>query len=96
MGLRLPDFIIDIGPTVVSGVIAAYVSALVVTKIYRDYNLLFATILPFCSYFICLFIGDILIATDVGWSTKSIGVLLREVVTIGAYYYFLKDGVLKK
>ena len=40
MGLRLPDFIIDIGPTVVSGVIVAYVSALAVTKIYRDYNLL--------------------------------------------------------
>ena len=66
-----------------------------VTKIYRDYNLLFATILPF-AVILFAFIGDILIATDVGWSTKSIGVLLREVVTIGAYYYFLKYGVLKK
>ena len=94
MSLRLPDFFADILPAVVSGVIAGFVSALIVTKIYKNYNFLFAIILPF-AVILFAFIGDILLANDVGWSTESIGVLLREVVTIGAYYYLLKDGVLK-
>ena len=94
MSLRLPDFFADILPAVVSGVIAGYVSALIVTKIYKNYNFIFVMILPF-AVILFAFIGDILLANDVGWSTESIGVLLREVVTIGAYYYLLKDGVLK-
>jgi len=94
MSLRLPDFFADILPAVVSGVIAGFVSALIVTKIYKNYNFLFAIILPF-AVILFAFIGDILLANDVGWSTESIGVLLREVVTIGAYYYLLKEGVLK-
>ena len=94
MSLRLPDFFADILPAVVSGVIAGYVSALIVTKIYKNYNFIFAMILPF-AVILFAFIGDILLANDVGWSTESIGVLLREVVTIGAYYYLLKEGVLK-
>ena len=95
MSLRLPDFFADILPAVVSGFIAAFVSALVVTKIYKDYNLLFATILPFVVI-LSAFLGDLLLANDVGWSTKSIGVIIREIVTISAYYYLLKEGVLKK
>ena len=90
MSLRLPDFFADILPAVVSGVIAGSVSALIVAKIYKNYNFLFAIILPF-AIILFAFIGDILLANDVGWSTESIGVLLREIVTIGAYYYFLKD-----
>ena len=90
MSLRLPDFIADIGPTVVSGVIAGYVSALIVTKIYKNYNLLFATILPF-AVILFSFIEDIFLAADANWSTESIGSLLREVVTIAVYYYLLKD-----
>ena len=90
MSLRLPDFIADIGPTVVSGVIAGYVSALIVTKIYKNYNLLFVTILPL-AVILFSFIGDILLAADANWSTESIGSLLREVATIAAYYYLLKD-----
>ena len=92
MSLRLPDFIADTGPTVVSGVIAGYVSALIVTKIYKNYNLLFATILPL-AVILFSFIGDILLAADANWSIESIGSLLREVATIAAYYYFLKDKV---
>ena len=65
-------------------------SALIVTKIYRNYNLLFATILPL-AVILFSFIGDILLAADANWSTESIGSLLREVATIAAYYYFLKD-----
>jgi hypothetical protein len=95
MGLRLPDFINDTGPTVFSGLIAAYISALAVTKIYKNYNLLFVSILPF-AVIAFAFIGDILLATDSNWSSESIGMLIREIVTIGAYYYFLKDGILKK
>ena len=91
MSLRLPDFFADILPAVVSGVIAGFVSALIVTKIYKNYNFLFAIILPF-AVILFAFIGDILLANDVGWSTESIGVLLREVVTIGTYYYLLKDN----
>ena len=90
MSLRLPDFIADTGPTVVSGVIAGYVSALIVTKIYKNYNLLFVTILPL-AVILFSFIGDILLAADANWSTESIGSLLREVATIAAYYYLLKD-----
>ena len=40
--------------------------------------------------------GDIAIATKSNWSSESIGMLIREIVTIGACYYFLKDGILKK
>ena len=90
MSLRLPDFIADTGPAVVSGVIAGYFSALIVTKIYKNYNLLFATILPF-AVILFSFIGDIFLAADANWSTESIGSLLREVVTIAVYYYLLKD-----
>jgi len=57
--------------------------------------LLFATILPFVVI-LSAFLGDLLLANDVGWSTKSIGVIIREIVTISAYYYLLKEGVLKK
>ena len=92
MSLRLPDFIADTGPTVVSGVIAGCFSALIVTKIYKNYNLLFATILPL-AVILFSFIGDILLAADANWSIESIGSLLREVATIAAYYYFLKDKV---
>ena len=92
MSLRLPGFFSDILPAVVSGFIAAFVSALVVTKIYKDYNLLFATILPFVVI-LSAFLGDLLLANDVGWSTKSIGVIIREIVTISAYYYLLKEGL---
>jgi|TARA_B110000971_G_C19591109_1_gene311815 hypothetical protein len=95
MGLRLPDIINDTGPTVLSGLFAAYVSALAVTKIYKNYNLLFVSILPF-AVIAFAFIGDISIATKSNWSSESIGMLIREIVTIGAYYYFLKDGILKK
>ena len=90
MSLRLPDFFADILPAVVSGVIAGYVSALIVTKIYKNYNLLFATILPF-AVILFSFIGDIFLAADANWSTESIGSLLREAVTIAVYYYLLKD-----
>ena len=44
MSLRLPDFINDTGPTVVSGVIAGCVAAFVVIKIYKNYK---------HNYFIC-------------------------------------------
>jgi len=88
--LRLPDFIADTGSAIVSGVIAGYFLALIVTKIYNNYNLLFATILPLVVILFS-FIGDILLTADANWSTESIGSLLREVATIAAYYYFLKD-----
>ena len=93
MSLRLPDFIADTGPTGVSGVIAGYVSALIVTKIYKNYNLLFATILPL-AVILFSFIGDILLAADANWSIESIGSLLREVATISIYYLFLKNKLL--
>ena len=90
MFLNMPDILIDTAPPIISGVIAGYVSALVVAKIYKNYNLLFATMLPF-AVILFSFIGDILLAADANWSTESIGSLLREVATIAAYYYLLKD-----
>ena len=91
MSLRMPDFITDTAPAIISGVIAGYVSALVVAKIYKNYNLLFVTILPL-AVILFSFIGDISLAVDASWSSESISSLLREVVTIGTYYYFLKDN----
>jgi hypothetical protein len=95
MSLRLSDFIFETGPTVISGVIAGYISALIVTKIYKDYDLLFVSIVPF-AFISFAFIGDILLALDVNWTSESIGLIIREIATIGSYYYFLKEGILKK
>ena len=90
MGLRLPDFIIDTGPTIVSGLIAGYISALAVTKIYKNYDIIFVTILPFITILLVL-IGDISLANEAGWNSKSIGVIIREILTIYFYYYLLKE-----
>ncbi len=90
MSLRLPDYLIDTGPTVVSGLIAAYASALVVTKIYKNYDLIYVTILPFIFILLAL-IGDISLATEAGWNSKSIAVIIREILTISIYYYLLKE-----
>ena len=83
-------FIIDTGPTVISGLIAAYISALVVTKIYKNYDIIFVTILPFITILLAL-IGDILLANEAGWNSKSISVIIREILTIYFYYYLLKE-----
>ena len=90
MGLSLPDFIINTGPTVISGLIAGYVSALAVTKIYKNYDIIFVTILPFITILLVL-IGDISLANEAGWNSKSIGVIIREILTIYFYYYLLKE-----
>ena len=90
MGLSLPDFIINTGPTVISGLIAGYVSALAVTKIYKNYDIIFVTILPFITILLVL-IGDISFANEAGWNSKSIGVIIREILTIYFYYYLLKE-----
>jgi len=90
MFLRMPDFITDTAPAIISGVLAGFVSALVVTKIYKNYNLLFVIILPLVVILFS-FIGDISLAVDASWSSESISSLLREVATIGIYYYLLKD-----
>jgi len=90
MFLRMPDFITDTAPAIISGVLAGFVSAFVVTKIYKNYNLLFVIILPLVVILFS-FIGDISLAVDASWSSESISSLLREVATIGIYYYLLKD-----
>lgn len=95
MGLRLPDFIINTGPTVISGLIAGYVSALAVTKIYKNYDIIFVTILPVITILLVL-IGDISLANEAGWNSKSIGVIIREIITIYFYYYLLKEKTIQK
>ena len=90
MGLRLPDFIIDTGPTVISGLIAAYISALAVKKIYKNYDIIFVTILPLIVILLAL-VGDISLANEAGWNSQSIGVIIREILTIYFYFYLLKD-----
>ena len=90
MSLRLPDYLIDTGPTVVSGVIAAYVSALAVTKVYKNYDLIFVMILPIIFILLAL-IGDISLAAESGWNSKSISIIIREIITIYFYYYILKE-----
>ena len=95
MGLRLPDFIIDTGPTVISGLIAAYISALTVKKIYKNYDIIFVTILPFIVILLAL-VGDISLANEAGWNSKSIGVIMREILTIYFYFYLLKDKTILK
>ena len=95
MGLRLPDFIIDTGPTVISGLIAAYISAVAVKKIYKNYDIIFVTILPFIVILLAL-VGDISLANEAGWNSKSIGVIIREILTIYFYFYLLKDKTILK
>lgn len=95
MGLRLPDFIIDTGPTVISGLIAAYISAVAVKKIYKNYDIIFVTILPFTVILLAL-VGDISLANEAGWNSKSIGVIIREILTIYFYFYLLKDKTILK
>ena len=95
MGLRLPDFIIDTGPTIISGLIAAYISALAVKKIYKNYDIIFVTILPFIVILLAL-VGDISLANEAGWNPKSIGVIIREILTIYFYFYLLKDKTILK
>jgi len=95
MGLRLPDFIIDTGPTVISGLIAAYISAVAVKKIYKNYDIIFVTILPFIVILLAL-VGDISLANESGWNSKSIGVIIREILTIYFYFYLLKDKTILK
>ena len=90
MGLRLPDFIIDTGPTIISGLIAGYISALAVKKIYKDYDIIFVIILPFITILLAL-IGDISLANEEGWNSKSISVIIREILTFYFYYYLLKE-----
>ena len=90
MGLRLPDFIIDTGPTIVSGLIAGYISALAVTKIYKNYDIIFVVILPFLIILLVI-IGDISLAAEAGWNLKSISIIIREIITIYFYYYLLKE-----
>ena len=93
MSLNMPDILIDTAPPIISGVIAGYVSALVVAKIYKNYNLFFATMLPF-AVILFSFIGDISLTVEANWSTETIGSLLREVATISIYYLFLKNKLL--
>lgn len=90
MGLRLPDFIIDTGPTIISGLIAGYISAFAVTKIYKDYDIIFVVILPFIIILLAI-IGDISLAAEAGWNLKSISIIIREIITIYFYYYLLKE-----
>lgn len=90
MSLRLPDYLIDTGPTIISGLIAAYVSALVVKKIYKNYDLIFATILPLIFILLAI-IGDISLAAEASWNLKSISIIIREIITIYFYYYLLKE-----
>jgi hypothetical protein len=90
MGLRLPDFIIDTGPTIVSGLIAGYISALAVTKIYKNYDIIFVVILPSIIILLAI-IGDISLAAEAGWNSKSISIIIREIITIYFYYYLLKE-----
>ena len=90
MGLSLPDFIINTGPTVISGLIAGYVSALAVTKIYKNYDIIFVVILPSIIILLAI-IGDISLAAEAGWNSKSISIIIREIITIYFYYYLLKE-----
>ena len=93
MFLNMPDILIDTAPAIISGFIAGFVSALIVSKIYKNYNLLFVMMLPF-AVILFSFIGDILRAAGANWSIETIGLLLREVATISIYYLFLKNKFL--
>ena len=90
MFLRMPDFITDSAPAIISGFVAGCISAFVVTKIYKNYNLIFVMLIPGAIILFAL-LGDLLIVGDTSGSSNSIGSILREVITIGSYYYLLKD-----
>ena len=90
MWLKIPDFFTSLAPAIISGLIAGYISAFVVTKIYKNYNLIFVMIIPI-GVILFASLGNLLIIGDTGWSLESLGGLLRELFTIGIYYHALKD-----
>ncbi len=90
MFLNLPVFMLETAPSVISGVVAGSASAFSVSKIYKNYNLIFAMIAPLAIVLIAL-IGDVMILSKEGLGFKSISPILRELATIFIYYYFLKD-----
>ena len=48
------------------------------------------------SFILLVLIGDISLANEAGWNSKSIGVIIREIITIYFYYYLLKEKTIKK
>ena len=90
MFLNLPVFIYETAPLIISGIVAGSASAFSVSKLYKSYDLIFATIIPLIIVLIAL-LGNFTFLTKEGLGFKSISPILRELATISIYYYFLKN-----
>ena len=77
-----------------SGYCAGYLSAFVIAKVYKNFNLNFALIIP---VLVMIYFGyeNILTASKVSISFL-INSLARDVVMLVTYYYILKDYSLSK
>ena len=77
-----------------SGYCAGYLSAFVIAKVYKNFNLNFALIIP---VLVMIYFGyeNILAASKVSISFL-INSLARDVVMLVTYYYILKDYSLSK
>jgi len=90
MFLNLPVFMLETAPLIISGIVAGSASAFSVSKLYKSYDLIFATIIPLIIVLIAL-LGNFTLLTKEGLGFKSISHILRELATISIYYYFLKN-----
>ena len=90
MFLNIPSFISDIAPAVISGAIAGYISALVISKTYKNFNFLFVLIIPIIVIIISL-LGSFLNISNTGLSMQTITPFFRELITIGVFIYVLKE-----
>ena len=90
MFLNLPVFMLETAPLIISGIVAGSASAFSVSKLYKSYDLIFATIIPLIIVLIAL-LGNFTLLTKEGLGFKSISPILRELATISIYYYFLKN-----
>ena len=90
MFLNIHSFISDIAPDVISGAIAGYISALVISKIYKNFNFVFVLIIPIIVIIISL-LGSFLNISNTGLSMQTITPFFRELITIGVFIYVLKE-----
>ena len=90
MFLNIPSFISDIAPAVISGAIAGYISALVISKIYKNFNFVLVLIIPIIVIIISL-LGSFLNISNTGLSIQTIAPFFRELITIGVFIFVIKE-----
>ena len=85
-----PTFWTELLPYIISGGLAGYISALTISKIYKNYDLNFVMIIPSFLTLIVLYYVFTKIGEN-GWSFDGVKELAQMITTIAAYYISLKE-----